>query len=47
VGQQSAGGSGSRNGTSSFGSDGVDAAGDEPIAAPVTVSALGLLDTFA
>jgi flagellar hook-length control protein FliK len=47
VGQQSAGGDGSRNGTSSFGSDGVDTGGDEPIAAPVTVSALGLLDTFA
>ncbi|MGA0586411.1 flagellar hook-length control protein FliK [Dyella sp. KRB-257] len=47
VGQQSAGGDGSRNGHSSFGSDGVDTGGDEPIAAPVTVSALGLLDTFA
>ncbi len=47
VGQQSAGGDGSRNGTSSFDGDGVDAGGDEPIAAPVTVSALGLLDTFA
>lgn len=47
VGQQSAGGDGSRGGNSFFGSDGADAAGDEPIAAPVTVSALGLLDTFA
>lgn len=47
VGQQSAGGDGSRGSNSSFGSDGVDAGGDEPIAAPVTVSALGLLDTFA
>jgi hypothetical protein len=36
----------SRGGTSSFGGDGIDA-GDEPIAAPVRVSALGLLDTFA
>lgn len=47
VGQQSSGGDGSRGGTSSFGSDGADPDGDEPVAAPVTVSALGLLDTFA
>jgi flagellar hook-length control protein FliK len=47
VGQQSAGGDGSRNGTPSFGGDAGEAGGDEPIVAPITVSALGLLDTFA
>lgn len=48
VGQQSSGGGdGSRGGTPSFQSDGGEAGSDEPLAAPVTVSALGLLDTFA
>ncbi len=48
VGQQSAGGGdGSRGGTPSFRGDAGEAGSDEPLAAPVTVSALGLLDTFA
>jgi flagellar hook-length control protein FliK len=48
VGQQSSGGGdGSRGGGASFGGEGGEAAGDEALAAPATVSALGLLDTFA
>ncbi|WP_431636158.1 flagellar hook-length control protein FliK [Dyella sp. KULCS107] len=48
VGQQSSGGGdGSRGGSASLGGEGGEAAADDALAAPATVSAVGLLDTFA